>query len=80
MANKSPQIKVTLTEKESLFLYHAAWLSEGFLDFENNNDEEFKNRYGFTKEDANKLEVSLRKKLKPINPKYIYEVGKKIWE
>lgn len=56
-----------LTKKEALFIYHAAWLSEGFLDFENNTDEQFKERYGITKDDVQQIEDSLKVKFKPIS-------------
>jgi hypothetical protein len=72
-------MKVNLTEKEALFLYHAAWLSEGFLDFENNTELQFEARYGFTKEDADKMEASLRIKLKPKDPNRVQITGKKVW-
>lgn len=55
-------MKVSLTKKESLLIYHAAWLIEGFLDFENYNDDEFLVRYGLTKSEASETAVSLRNK------------------
>lgn len=56
---------MTLTKNEQYLISHAVYLTEGFMDFENNDDEQFKQRYGFSKEEADEARDSLRKKLKP---------------
>jgi hypothetical protein len=57
--------KVALTKNEIKFILNATHLKEGFMDYENNNNKEFKHWYGYTKGDAEKIGRSLQEKLRP---------------
>lgn len=53
-----------LNKNEILFIKFATMLPEGIFDYENNDDERFKSVYdGLTKEDVDKVVISLKQKV-----------------
>lgn len=54
---------VKLTQKELDFIEKALWSLDGIYDYHNHNDKEFKERYGVSPKELDKIVEGLKEKI-----------------
>ena len=61
-------MKLNLSDKEAKFILWATMCTDGFLDFENNTEESFKQYYGFTMEEVDEIKNKFQSEIRRIKP------------